>query len=379
MEELIAKECKLTLTDGGATLVHPGQSALSGIPIPTHSRYLRTDDAPFAPTKCPEVFTHFRKAVEGLREQMVRPVIPTPDALPSFPASARDFLADQHDDGHSRALADLDGKYEARSTIPFTGGEPAALERLEHYCSSLSPSFGPPGGSSSAKRGDAEPALFTYKSTRNALTGADGSSHFSPFLSVGALSARQAYWRIKRAEDERQGGGNGDSYWLVFELLWRDYWKFVARGPLGDDRIFKLYGIKSGTGEHAQNDKVAKGGKGSKGSRKGQRGEGHMGGRAELRQAQRVPPRDTREWSHDPTRFAAWRDGTTGVPFIDANMRELAATGTSPSALSPCSRQHVGLRRIHEQSRAAERRRFPRGSTQRRLAYGRGVVRGTAG
>jgi hypothetical protein len=29
MEKLIAKECKLTLTDGGATLVHPGQSAPS--------------------------------------------------------------------------------------------------------------------------------------------------------------------------------------------------------------------------------------------------------------------------------------------------------------------------------------------------------------
>jgi len=32
-------------------------------------------------------------------------------------------------------------------------------------------------------------------------------------------------------------------------------------------------------------------------------------------------------WSQDMTKFKAWRDGRTGVPFIDANMRELKETG----------------------------------------------------
>ncbi|MEL7313906.1 MAG: FAD-binding domain-containing protein, partial [Cyanobacteria bacterium J06559_3] len=32
-------------------------------------------------------------------------------------------------------------------------------------------------------------------------------------------------------------------------------------------------------------------------------------------------------WKQDWQRFDAWRDGMTGYPLVDANMRELAATG----------------------------------------------------
>ena len=34
------------------------------------------------------------------------------------------------------------------------------------------------------------------------------------------------------------------------------------------------------------------------------------------------------EWSQDMTKFRAWKEGRTGVPFIDANMREMKETGT---------------------------------------------------
>lgn len=33
------------------------------------------------------------------------------------------------------------------------------------------------------------------------------------------------------------------------------------------------------------------------------------------------------KWNHDEDLFQRWKDGTTGMPLIDANMRELKYTG----------------------------------------------------
>jgi deoxyribodipyrimidine photo-lyase len=33
------------------------------------------------------------------------------------------------------------------------------------------------------------------------------------------------------------------------------------------------------------------------------------------------------DWQQDWPRFEAWRNGLTGFPLVDANMRELAASG----------------------------------------------------
>jgi deoxyribodipyrimidine photo-lyase len=38
-----------------------------------------------------------------------------------------------------------------------------------------------------------------------------------------------------------------------------------------------------------------------------------------------------RAWRHDPNAVAAWKDGTTGVPFVDATMRQLLAEGFMPN------------------------------------------------
>ena len=73
---------------------------------------------------------------------------------------------------------------------------------------------------------------------------------------------------------------NNSTYWVIFELIWRDYFKFVCSHY--GDRVFYLSGIMN------KRDQV---------------------------------------WSQDMTKFKAWRDGRTGVPFIDANMRELKETG----------------------------------------------------
>ena len=36
------------------------------------------------------------------------------------------------------------------------------------------------------------------------------------------------------------------------------------------------------------------------------------------------------EWRDDPDALRRWQEGTTGLPLVDANMREMAQTGTAP-------------------------------------------------
>lgn len=40
-------------------------------------------------------------------------------------------------------------------------------------------------------------------------------------------------------------------------------------------------------------------------------------------------------WALDPELWARWRDGTTGLPLVDANMREMNATGALLLHLTP--------------------------------------------
>jgi deoxyribodipyrimidine photo-lyase len=109
------------------------------------------------------------------------------------------------------------------------------------------------------------------------MLGANYSSKFSPWLALGCLSPRYIYEQIQQYETERVQ--NDSTYWLVFELLWRDYFRFVCTKH--GDRIFRRSGL--------QGIDIA--------------------------------------WKEDWQRFDCWRNGTTGFPLIDANMQELAATG----------------------------------------------------
>ena len=87
------------------------------------------------------------------------------------------------------------------------GGETAALERLKYYL------------------WDKDLAA-TYKETRNGMLGGDYSTKFSPWLAHGCLSPRQVYHEVKKYESKRTA--NKSTYWILFELLWRDYYHFFA-------------------------------------------------------------------------------------------------------------------------------------------------------
>jgi deoxyribodipyrimidine photo-lyase len=111
---------------------------------------------------------------------------------------------------------------DSRAVLQFKGGESEAMQRLNHYFFETQ-------------------CLSTYKETRNGLVGADYSSKFSPWLALGCISPRLIYAEIKKYEN--QFGANDSTYWLVFELLWRDFFRFMFKKY--QTKFFLYAGIKT--------------------------------------------------------------------------------------------------------------------------------------
>ncbi|MEY4905704.1 MAG: hypothetical protein RLZZ292_3519 [Bacteroidota bacterium] len=211
-----------------------------------------TQDLPFPVQHTPDVFTQFRKEVEKLVR--IRPTLPSPTVLPALPDGL--IIGDMPtlpQFGHQPFELD------ERSVLPFKGGETEALKRLQHYLWDTD-------------------CIKNYKETRNGLVGADYSSKFSVWLAHGCLSPKMIHQELTRYEAERKG--NESTYWLFFELMWRDFFRLM--GKKYGNRIF----FKCGT----------------------------------------IGEADTR-WRDDENLFKIWAEGRTGIPFIDANMRELRQTG----------------------------------------------------
>ncbi len=74
---------------------------------------------------------------------------------------------------------------------------------------------------------------------------------------------------------------NDSTYWLIFELLVRDFFRYSA--VKYGNSIFHLGGSRRDAGRQ--------------------------------------------RWRTDAGLLEAWKEGATGYPFIDANMRELKASG----------------------------------------------------
>jgi deoxyribodipyrimidine photo-lyase len=195
----------------------------------------------------PAVFTQFRQAVE--RAQLAPPApLPAPQTLPPWPAA---FTAPAQPPLVHCIAAD------ARSSLAgLNGGERGGLAHLTRYLARKLPD--------------------TYKHTRNGLTGLDYSSKWSTWLATGAMSARRILAELRQYEAAH--GASDGSYWLWFELLWRDYFRL----------LHLQYGVRLYHG----------------------RGIGKL-----------APP------THDAANFERWRRGETGQPLVDAAMRELSATG----------------------------------------------------
>ncbi|TKY87726.1 hypothetical protein EX895_003307 [Sporisorium graminicola] len=265
-----------------------------------HSR-----DLGFAVKQLPDVFTHFRKQVEG--PDIFTAPLPAPTKLKPFPAvdvadaegvyalsSSRRLdskqevekhllqpLLDEPVLGHTEQLAKVlrDGVVDVpHSAFPYKGGETEALKRLDHY-------FG--GGKSSPGA--------SYKETRNQMLGADYSTKFAAALAHGLLSPRLIAQKAKEL-DEATGNANNKAggYWIIFELLWRDYFYFV--GWKFGSHLFTLGGIEEELAPKSASSKA-------------------------------YDWKTSASLTEKSDPFVRWATATTGVPMIDANMIELVQTG----------------------------------------------------
>jgi len=209
------------------------------------------DDIPYTDfSKIPEVFTEFRKKCEKdskiracveIASKPIENLIETSNVIPSLEDLGLESF-----------------KLHKNTAFPFRGGETAALKRMENYFFETE-------------------NLSEYKKTRNGLIGSDFSSKLSAWLANGSISARTIYWEVQNYEQEICK--NEDTYWLIFELIWRDYFKYISLKH--GEKIFKLQGILGKDYEWKFNDKA-------------------------LRQ---------------------WINGNTREPFVNANMIELQQTG----------------------------------------------------
>ncbi len=151
-----------------------------------------SSDLPFPVSKLPGIFTEFRKKTEKIVS--VRPVFSKPVVIPSPVIEILNL-----------SMLPSDVEPDPRTAIRFKGGSAAAHERLQHYFYQTR-------------------ALSIYKETRNGMIGAGYSSKFSAWLSLGCISPKEIYEELKNYE--RLFGANDSTYWLSFELLWRDYFGF---------------------------------------------------------------------------------------------------------------------------------------------------------
>lgn len=228
-------------------------SSLSG-DVTFHSYYnqflYHPDDINMSFAQIPQVFTNFRKKVE--KYSKVRAL-----SAPSAIEPVKTIL----NTASIPTLKDLgleDFEPHPNSAFPFKGGENAALHRLDDYFFQTK-------------------KLGFYKKTRNGLVGKDYSSKFSPWLANGSISVRTIYWQVKQFEKSHYK--NQSTYWLIFELIWRDYFKYISLKH--GNGIFKIGGILN----------------------------------------------KNYEWKNDKALVKKWINGETRSPFVNANMIELKETG----------------------------------------------------
>jgi len=141
-------------------------------------------------------------------------------------------------------------------------------------------------------------AVSNYFETRNGLLNSLDSTLFSSWLAEGCISARSVYRRLK--DYEQMHGSNKSTYWVFFELLWREFFKLHLLNA--GERFFLPHGLYRVAQEN--------------------------------------------EFSESQTRdkIELILNCSTGQPFFDANMRELIQTGY----MSNRGRQNVASYMIYE-------------------------------
>lgn len=196
------------------------------------------DSLPCDVDDLPASFTKFRKIAELHNTE--KPIAAL-SHLPPSPVKISPIAA--NDSGHS--------------THSFRGGEAEGFRHIEHYFDGNLPA--------------------RYKEVRNAIDGWDNSCKFSPWLANGSLSVREILHWVHHYEANKIK--NDSTYWIYFELLWREYFQWLAHKQ--GSKLFRLSGLK------------------------------------------KLSPLT----SYYPERYQKWVAGNTPYPLVNACMKELAATG----------------------------------------------------
>jgi deoxyribodipyrimidine photo-lyase len=238
--------------------------AIKSLNIPITSSSFKTlyqeHELPFQVENLPFIFTEFKQKIEKF--STIRPM--TNGLTPQNPLNIN---------LDTSLVSELDlGIKDTK--LPFEAGEAAGLKRLHYYLFHSKKVNG-------------------YKLTRNGMYHHDDSTKFSPYLAWGNLSPVMIMQELKRFETLH--GSNISTYWVYFELLWRDFFHFTHLRY--GHQVFYPNGLK-GHSKHQTNEVF----------------------------------------------FSKWMLGDTGYPLVDANMKELLQTGF----ISNRGRQNVASFFVHD-------------------------------
>jgi len=121
--------------------------------------------------------------------------------------------------------------------------------------------------------------LTQYQDQRD-FPAIEGTSSLSPYLAIGAMSPRQALHQVLQFTQGDWGGTNAGASCWISELIWREFYQhIVVQFP----QVCMHKPMQAYT--------------------------------------------DFFPWSQNQTLFTAWCEGKTGIPIIDAAMRQLLKTG----------------------------------------------------
>ncbi|MGL4318502.1 MAG: deoxyribodipyrimidine photo-lyase [Pseudomonas sp.] len=125
----------------------------------------------------------------------------------------------------------------------------------------------------------AEERMAWYQDRRD-IPGVDGTSQQSTYLAAGVISPRQCLHAALRSNQGEFESGNPGAVSWINELLWREFYKHIL---VGYPRVSRHRAFR--------------------------------------------PETEALPWRDAPDDLAAWQQGRTGIPLIDAAMRQLLATG----------------------------------------------------
>ncbi|XP_010545007.1 PREDICTED: blue-light photoreceptor PHR2 [Tarenaya hassleriana] len=174
------------------------------------------DDLPFKLGEMPANYGAFRDKVKGLE---IRKTMAALDQLKGLPSRG------DVEPGDIPSLVDLGINPSARTSQEGkparVGGETEALNRIQSFAAECQ------ARSNKAKQ----------KDNSNSVYGSNFSCKISPWLAMGCISPRSMFDELKKTVASTTSavtskkGSSGDIglNWLMYELLWRDFFRFITK------------------------------------------------------------------------------------------------------------------------------------------------------